>query len=163
MILTINDFHGEANIPGLFPSVGTVSTANIVLQQQVEEYIKKYEPRFLKRFFVEKLRSLTPSSNEDSDEGLDDGNEINSEIKEKIKFSLSHYVAYHFFRKESQKNTPIGNIIAQGENGQRTDISRLLVLLWNQMVENNIEIYDEMINCKHPDTEIFKNINVFNF
>ncbi len=158
MILTINDFKAEAQIPGLVTSVGTAGPNNIVVRERVEAFIAKYEPDFLLKFFGgdrERADALEEYCGRPAEEKND--GQLNS-LVEALKEPLSHYVAFHYLRHGTVSPTRIGGIVMQGENGRVASNSSLCVLLWNQMRGMNIRIYDDLLAEVFPMTEIFRTV-----
>lgn len=156
MITRYEDFKVEAAIPALEPVVDPLSPNSAVVQEVVSSYINKYEPMFAAKFFKSSADYQTMVE-------LSEKQHPTEEEAEKLallRFSLSHYIAFYYFR--SQKNTPIGSVVLESENGTRTSLEDTLILLWNQMVENNevlwSMIYDEKY-CKC--NELFVKVNMF--
>lgn len=159
MILRTEDFKCEASIPGLLPESDLASPMNEVVRETVEGYIEKYEPQFIRDFGM----SQEEYDNMDEFASNDEQQQNDDEMKGRlnlIRFSLSHYVAFHYFRV--QTNALIGGVALQSENGSRVSLERTLVLLWNQMVSNNKELHNRIYGDNEPDTEIFKEINIWN-
>lgn len=162
MILTVNDFKDEAQIPGLVPSAGTASPNNIVVMERVEGFIAKYEPLFLLKFFGkdrERAEALEAYSGRPVAERTDDAANA---LLEALKAPLSHYVAFHYLRHGTVTPTRIGGVVMQGENGRVASNSSLCVLLWNQMCEMCIAVYAELLGGEHPETEVFRMVNDLN-
>lgn len=158
MILTIDDFKAEAQIPGLLPSVGTASPNNLVVRERVEAFISKYEPDFLLKFFggdrerPQELEEYNGRPDEERTDGL-----LNA-LTEALKQPLSYYVAFHYLRHGTVTPTRIGGVVMQGENGRVASNSSLCVLLWNQMRGMNIRIYNDLLAEVFPMTEIFRTV-----
>lgn len=156
MILTVNDFKVEAQIPGMFPAAGTASPNNLVVQERVQGFIAKYEPDFLLKFFNMdrgRAEALEEYSGMPEAERTDD---LMNRLVEALKAPLSHYVAFHYLRHQTVTPTRIGGVVMQGENGRVASNSSLCVLLWNQMCEMNIGIYEGILGGAVPATELFR-------
>lgn len=162
MILTVNDFKCEARIAGLHNIIGNFDTANTEAQRVVEAFISKYEPVFLLKFFDgdrDRISEIEHYSSLPDEERTDD--EKNALLNCLVR-SISHYVAFYYFRNSTIEITRIGGVIPQGENGRRVNTSSVTCLLWNQMAENNLHIYEDVLKEKAPDTEVFVRVNEFN-
>ena len=162
MILTVNDFKDEAQIPGMFPAAGTASPNNLVVQERVQGFIAKYEPDFLLKFFNMdrgRAEALEEYSGRPEAERTDD---LMNRLVEALKAPLSHYVAFHYLRHQTVTPTRIGGVVMQGENGRVTSNSSLCMLLWNQMREMCIAVYAELLGGEHPETEVFRMVNDLN-
>ena len=161
MILGFSDFKVEAKIPGLLAATPTSSPHNTIVQEVVRSYIEKYEPLFLRQFFdtADEIASIEEYASLPADQRTDeDKNELLADLKK----SLSHYVAFYYFR--SQTNTPIGAVKLQGDNGERVSFTETLVLLWNQMVDNNVFIRKSLLSKNDvKKNDIFIKINTFGF
>jgi len=59
---------------------------------------------------------------------------FNNAIKES---AIAFYVMWHFIRNNNTLFTGIGTVTSDSENSNRTDPTRRLVTLWNNMVEQN--------------------------
>lgn len=161
MILQVADFRNEARIPGLLPESDLASPMNEVILESVESYIDKYEPDFMRRFttrekYEEILEYISLPESDRNDDRMDS-------IVARLKFSLSHYVAFYWFRTEM--NTPIGGVSLQSENGTRIPTADIQVTLWNQMVANNKALYPDLNGKESPcgrENEIFEIVNKFN-
>lgn len=147
-IVKLEDFRCEAAIPGLFPVAGTVSPNNVVIQNKVNEFIEKYEKRFLDLFF----------ENEATKQDLIE----NEGFCELIKPAIVNYIAYWYLRDTTAQNTPIGATIKQGENSKRVSNSQRLVQLFNEAVEINKTVFEIYYYRPFPDNELFYKINTFN-
>ena len=158
MILTIDDFKAEAQIPGLVPSAGTAAPNNIVVRERVEAFIAKYEPDFLLKFFGgdrERADALEEYCGRPEEERTDERLDA---LAMALKAPLSHYVAFHYLRHGTVSPTRIGGIVMQGENGRVAGNSSLCVLLWNQMRGMNIGIYNDLLVEAFPMTELFRTV-----
>lgn len=159
MIVGIDDFKVEAQIPGLFP-LDEMSPSSSVISERVQSFIDRYEPLFLYKFFgndtdkVSELMSYYTSM------------ERNDEEKNKLlcalKSPIADYVAYHYFRSETIVNTTIGGVVEQGENGKKSSTIDLCTRLWNDMCEKSRYIYTAIIKKECPNTEVFKYVNAMN-
>lgn len=148
-IVKLEDFKCEASIPGMFPAAGTVSPNNIIVQEKVNEFIDKYEKKYLEFFFA-----LDPES---KDSFLSNSSEV-----EKLKPAIVNYIAYYYLRNDTVANTPIGAIIKQGENGRKTNNTSRLCKLFNEAVKITRDTYTSYFKKTCPKNEIFKSINEFN-
>lgn len=148
-IVELEDFKCEASIPGMFPAAGTVSPNNIIVQEKVNEFIDKYEKKYLEFFFA-----LDPES---KDSFLSNSSEV-----EKLKPAIVNYIAYYYLRNDTVANTPIGAIIKQGENGRKTNNTSRLCKLFNEAVKITRDTYTSYFKKTCPINEIFKPINEFN-
>ena len=156
MITRYEDFKVEAKIPALEPVVDPISPNSAVVQEVVSSYINKYEPRFASKFFksADDYQDMVPLA------AKQDPTDEEKELLELLRFSLSHYIAFYYFR--SQKNTPIGSVVLESENGTRTSLEDTLILLWNQMVENNEVLWDKIYDEKRCRcNDLFRKVNMF--
>ena len=161
-ILDLNDFKAESAIPGLLPAVGGIGPANDAVRESVQAFIGKYEPMFLDRFYngheaeraeIEAYAALPEESRKSRSK---------NRLLGLLKVPLSHYVAFYYFRHCTVRNTPIGGVVLQGENGSRNNTSTICVQLWNQMADLCLAIYAGTFCIAHPDTEVFRHVNDFN-
>jgi hypothetical protein len=157
MLLTISDFKDEARIPMLMPENETTDPSYVVVKEEVESYIRKYEPVFMDMFLAEKSLYTTL---QEYDSHHEESSDMYDSLIEALRMSLSHYVSFYYHR--SRIVTPIGGVELQSEHGKRTSLIDIQVLLWNQMVDNNLYIYRHILESVHPHTEIFTKINSFN-
>jgi hypothetical protein len=160
MIVRTEDFRCEARIPGLLPA-SPASPVNSVILETVNQYIEKYEPIFMRDF------GFTDAETADIEEyaakkEADQNDEVMNNVLARLRVSLSHYVAFMWFR--SQVNTPIGGVVLDSENGKRVSTLDTQVTVWNQMVDNNIELFTSLFpdGSRHMHGELFHHINKWN-
>ena len=158
MIVSLNDFKGEANIPGMFPAIGDDDVLNEVVQKEVLYFIEKYEPVYLFQFFnclekVEEIENYNSSENKTDEE--------KNKLIETFKLTIPLFVAYHYFEEKSISNTSVGANIPKTENSTKTNNKQRMCFIWNQMVElTRLAVCKFGINsCKKAD--IFHFINEF--
>ena len=157
MLLTINDFDNVAMIPMLSPADETTDPSYGALRSEIESYIEKYEPLFARKFFRDKELYSTLLEYDTSTVANSD---LYDSLIKHLRMSLSHYVSFMYHR--SRIVTPIGGVELQSEHGKRTSLIDVQVELWNQMVDNNLFIYADILGMEHPNSEVFVKINNFN-
>lgn len=141
MIVSLSDFKVEASIPGLLPTIGNFDISNDVRKEKVEEFIEKYERKYLVEFLGhEKTVELYEYHN--LPESEKDHKEINGLINS-LKLTIPYYISYFLFIDDGDKNTENGAIVQKFENATKTGNMRRLVLLWNEMVGMTINIVNE--------------------
>ena len=129
---------------------------NEVVRENVVSYIEKYEPQFVldlgipQPVYQELCEYAGLETQDDEDK---------NRILKLLRFSLSHYVAYWYFR--SQTNSPIGGVELASENGNRVSLNRQVTLVWNQMVANNSVLVNEL-GAVPPDNQLLKEVNLWN-
>ena len=166
MIVTIADFKNEAAIPGLIVEVLATDYIGQSIRDNVQDFIDKYEPKFLKMFF---------DSNEETAytyadivtylalEEADRNDDVLDSYIENLKEPISHYIAFYYFRNDiSSRSVSGGETTSNAANSKKADANNRIVLLWNQMVELITDIVDTEEWYIIPDVEIFKRINPIN-
>lgn len=158
MIVRIEDFKGEATIAGIYRDSNIYDARQNALADVLNEYIEKYEPMLLEMLFdVEDIEAI----NTYAENGCDDDERMNNVLR-MLRCSISHFVAFYFMRR--QMMTPIGAINAQGDEGVKVTSCNQLVLLWNQMVDNNMKLHNYYYHTsRHPYNDAFAKINQYNF
>jgi len=160
MIVRTEDFRCEARIPGLLPA-SQASPVNVVILETVNQYIEKYEPMFMRDFgFTATETADIEDYAAKKEEEQED--EVMNNVLARLRVSLSHYVAFMWFR--SQVNTPIGGVVLESENGKRVSTLDTQVTVWNQMVDNNRELFTSLFpdGSRHMHGELFHHINKWN-
>lgn len=166
MIVTIADFKNEAAIPGLIVEVLATDYIGQSIRDNVQDFIDKYEPKFLKMFF---------DSNEETAyiyadivtylalEEADRNDDVLDSYIENLKEPISHYIAFYYFRNDiSSRSVSGGETTSNAANSKKADANNRIVLLWNQMVSLITDIVDAEEWYTIPDVEIFKRINPLN-
>ena len=166
MIVTIADFKNEAAIPGLIVEVLATDYIGQSIRDNVQDFIDKYEPKFLKMFF---------DSNEETAytyadivtylalEEADRNDDLLDAYIENLKEPISHYIAFYYFRNDiSSRSVSGGETTSNAANSKKADANNRIVLLWNQMVSLITDIVDAEEWYTIPDVEIFKRINPLN-
>jgi hypothetical protein len=166
MIVTIADFKNEAAIPGLIVEVLATDYIGQSIRDNVQDFIDKYEPKFLKMFF---------DSNEETAytyadivtylalEEADRNDDVLDSYIENLKEPISHYIAFYYFRNDiSSRSVSGGETTSNAANSKKADANNRIVLLWNQMVELITDIVDTEEWYTIPNVEIFKRINPIN-
>ena len=162
MIITTDDFRGEANIPGMAPALGTVGPANEVVRSRVQAFIDRYEPKFLRMFYGGDEGKATALLDYAGKPEAARTSRSRNALLEALKEPLARYVAFHFLRHCTIANTPIGGVVQQGENGRRDNTSELTLRLWNGMADDCLAVHESLVGGEIPQTEIFEHVNALN-
>lgn len=162
MIITTDDFKGEAGIPGMIPALGTVGPANEVMRSRVQAFIDRYEPKFLLMFYGGDAEAADALLEYAAKPESARTSRSRNALLEALKEPLARYVAFHFLRHCTVANTTIGGVAQQGENGRRDNTSELTLRLWNGMADDCRDIYSSLIGGSCPQTEIFEHVNALN-
>ena len=166
MIVTIADFKNEAAIPGLIVEVLATDYIGQSIRDNVQDFIDKYEPKFLKMFFDSNEETAYTYADIVSYFELEEA-ERNDDLLdayiENLKEPISHYIAFYYFRNDiSSRSVSGGETTSNAANSKKADANNRIVLLWNQMVELITDIVDTEEWYIIPDVEIFKRINPIN-
>ena len=166
MIVTIADFKNEAAIPGLIVEVLATDYIGQSIRDNVQDFIDKYEPKFLKMFFDSNEETAYTYADIVSYFELEEA-ERNDDLLdayiENLKEPISHYIAFYYFRNDiSSRSVSGGETTSNAANSKKADANNRIVLLWNQMVELITDIVDAEEWYTIPDVEIFKRINPLN-
>jgi len=164
MIVDFSDFKGEARIPDLLHEIGTEDAVNTATQKAMQEFIDKYELKYLLQFF----------GDEDSVNDLEDYNDLpeiektdedKNRLIESLKSIIPNFIAFYWFRNETVRNTGIGAVIPQGQNSNRINNVDRSVFIWNEMVGKSRKLYKDTKDIKDgnlfPNRDIFRKINAF--
>lgn len=166
MIVTISDFKNEAAIPGLIVEDLSTDLIGQSIRDNVQDFIDKYEPKFLKMFFdsneeteytyADVVTYLALEESEKTDDVLDS-------YIESLKEPISYYIAFYYFRNDiSSRSVSGGETTSNSANSKKADANNRIVLLWNQMVSLITDIVNDEEWYIIPDVEIFKRINPLN-
>ena len=166
MIVTIADFKNEAAIPGLIVEVLATDYIGQSIRDNVQDFIDKYEPKFLKMFFDSNEETAYTYADIVSYFELEEA-ERNDDLLdsyiENLKEPISHYIAFYYFRNDiSSRSVSGGETTSNAANSKKADANNRIVLLWNQMVSLITDIVDAEEWYTIPDVEIFKRINPLN-
>ena len=166
MIVTIADFKNEAAIPGLIVEVLSTDYIGQSIRDNVQDFIDKYEPKFLKMFFDSNEETAYTYADIVSYFELEEA-ERNDDLLdsyiENLKEPISHYIAFYYFRNDiSSRSVSGGETTSNAANSKKADANNRIVLLWNQMVSLITDIVDAEEWYTIPDVEIFKRINPLN-
>ena len=167
MIVEFSDFKGEAMIPDLKPEIGTEDPINTATQNELQEFIDKYEWEYLLQFLGSEkaVSELYDYFNFPEEEKTDE--EKNNLLKS-LKTIIPNFIAFYWFRNETVKNTGIGAVIPQGQNSKRTNNFDRSVKIFNEMVVKSRELFVSYFNCRFPIkrynkvTEEFEIVDIFN-
>lgn len=122
----------------------------------IQAYIAKYEPRF--------LRMLLGS---DVADNIEDYPAIIALLAQPDKGTsvIAKYVYFYYSRDHMTFNTVAGEKLKNTENSTRTSPTHRLVRVWNDMVDecwHIIHSIDKVELCPDFHAEIFEKINTFN-
>lgn len=122
----------------------------------IQAYIAKYEPRF--------LRMLLGS---DVADNIEDYPAIIALLAQPDKGTsvIAKYVYFYYSRDHMTFNTVAGEKLKNTENSTRTSPTHRLVRIWNDMVDecwHIIHSIDKVELCPDFHAEIFEKINTFN-
>lgn len=122
----------------------------------IQAYIAKYEPRF--------LRMLLGS---DVADNIEDYPAIITLLAQPDKGTsvIAKYVYFYYSRDHMTFNTVAGEKLKNTENSTRTSPTHRLVRIWNDMVDecwHIIHSIDKVELCPDFHAEIFEKINTFN-
>lgn len=122
----------------------------------IQAYIAKYEPRFLRML----LGAEVADRLKDYPEVLpllvhaDNGTSV-----------IAKYIYFYYSRDHMTFNTVVGEKLKNTENSTRTSPTHRLVRVWNDMVDECwyiIHSVDKVELCPDFHAEIFEKINAFN-
>lgn len=122
----------------------------------IQAYIAKYEPRF--------LRMLLGS---DVADNIEDYPAIIALLAQPDKGTsvIAKYIYFYYSRDHMTFNTVAGEKLKNTENSTRTSPTHRLVRIWNDMVDecwHIIHSIDKVELCPDFHAEIFEKINTFN-
>ena len=160
-IIVFSDFQREADIPNLFPEMGSEDTINVAIQNEVQSFIDRYEPDYLLQFLgdeksVEELYEYFALPEEKKTD------EQNNKLIKSLKTIIPNFIAFYWFRNETVQNTGIGAVLPQGQNSTRTNNVDRSVHIWNEMARASKILYRVyFLTYDVPNKDIFKLTNAF--
>lgn len=122
----------------------------------IQAYIAKYEPKFLRMLLGAEVADR-----------LKDHPELLPMLAQPDKGTsvIAKYVYFYYSRDHMTFNTVAGEKLKNTENSTRTSPAHRLVRVWNDMVDecwHIIHSVDKVELCPDFHAEIFEKINVFN-
>lgn len=125
------------------------------LREDVEAYIRQYEPLFLHMLLGNVLAQK-----------IDQRPDITTLLANPTDRSsvIADYVYFHFLRDHSTFNTIAGEKIKTSEYSKNTSPQHRLIALWNNMVDRCHAIVFSVCDqdlCPDFDSEIFSKVNRF--
>lgn len=149
--------HPETYVSGIeTKSDGKPAGPALKIISDIQAYIAKYEPRF--------LRMLLGS---DVADNIEDYPAIIALLAQPDKGTsvIAKYVYFYYSRDHMTFNTVAGEKLKNTENSTRTSPTHRLVRIWNDMVDecwHIIHSIDKVELCPDFHAEIFEKINTFN-
>lgn len=149
--------HPETYVSGIeTKSDGKPAGPALKIISDIQAYIAKYEPRF--------LRMLLGS---DVADNIEDYPAIIALLAQPDKGTsvIAKYVYFYYSRDHMTFNTVAGEKLKNTENSTRTSPTHRLVRIWNDMVDECWRIVHSVENvelCPDFRAEIFEKINAFN-
>ena len=150
MIVKPSDFQAEI-------SIGQVEQLDV--QANVNLFIEKYEPKFLKLLLgsalAEQLRAAMEGTTPEQ-KWID--------LAERVKLSCANYIYYWYQRDAVTVSAGVGEVEPKAENAVRAEVIGKMVRAWNEMVELNVEFISWIDDRVYPVyrarlSDIFSTIN----
>lgn len=187
MFLDASYFRGDLYLPSIHfreRTVGMSVADQVTGEQDLCYYIRKYEVDFLEKL----LGRCTAHA---FIKGMEEGDEQWKELYEIIYYTefgyklspAANYVYFHLMRNNSLQNSQFGLIRQKSDHSDVVSITPKMVLVWNDMVRQNLRIAEKLCGCKcshwwwwvsrpvpamrrhchygHPHGELFLPINSF--
>ena len=145
MIATVDDFNlGIKNIPEL-------DDTDLPISEEVEAYIAQYEIKLLRHLLGYELAKnlelyndlVIPVADPVYDNilnGKEFGEGGEKDIYEGIKNAIIYYVFWNYLNETQTKLTSSGEIAPNVENSKQMSSIPRLVIVWNLMVDDNINL-----------------------
>jgi hypothetical protein len=137
MIATPEIFHSEL-------SIGQVQYPDVA--ERVRWFIKKYEPKYLRKLLGEKLAELleTEYAKEEHEEKWDI-------LADKVRPMLAGYIYFYFQCNEETTSAGVGEVSEQSENAVRTTATYKMVRAWNEMAHDSVEFCSWIDRTTYPE------------
>ena len=170
MITNISEFKNEAAIQNLKGNGTSGDPLAGAVLSKIESLAEKYEVKYLELFFCEEEDPEQVAADlltyNDLEEAEKTDTALNSLI-ESIKSPLAYYIAFYYHRDNAARNTGIGSVVLNSENGIRISELKRGTIIWNDMVDMTkkaFKSYYELTDYSiyYPKNDIFKYINSLN-